>query len=87
MEGWNVTNKSPHKLLADLPNSDCYRIGDPILVAERKERRRQFRKACEIARMNSDLWANEVAKQPKDDQGDIWEMLKFLKSQNRWRKR
>lgn len=79
--------KEYRKCISDPPNSDGYRLRDPILVAEKKERRRQFRKACEIARMNSDKWANEVAKQPKDDQGDIWEMLKFLKSNNRWHKR
>lgn len=73
--------------MTDIATSDNYRLRDPVKIVEQKQRRAMFRKARAIYKLPEEFWTNEVEREPKDQQEELWVMLKFLRSHPRMRPR
>ena len=73
--------------MTDIATSDNYRLRDPVKIVEEKERRMLFRKARKIAELPQELWAEKVNVEPKDQQEELWVMLKFLRERPWLRRR
>jgi hypothetical protein len=63
-----------------ISTSSPYRLRDPALIMEQRERERQRGRAREIARLPEHLWVGKLTLEPRDDREPIWNLLQAIRT-------